>query len=85
MTGDNVMLDLVPVFDAPAAFSVSLNDPKTARLSWKIPAQMRQPQLRFWFLVEHRTRGNMSKQGDLPHQNKMVKSLCQSGAKRVVI
>ncbi|CAK8671052.1 unnamed protein product [Clavelina lepadiformis] len=50
------------VFDAPAAFSVSLNDPKTARLSWKIPAQMRQPQLRFWFLVEHRTRGNMSKQ-----------------------
>nr|CAB3262695.1 uncharacterized protein LOC100181918 [Phallusia mammillata] len=45
-------------FDAPTSFSVSLNDPRTILLSWKLPPDMRKKQLNFWFYVQWRRKGS---------------------------
>jgi len=41
-------------FDAPPSFAVSLKDPTKVQTIWKIPHQLRQKKLRFWFILEKR-------------------------------
>ena len=42
------------VFDAPLAFTIALLNPKTAKLKWKVPPQMRKQQLFFWYIVQYK-------------------------------
>lgn len=45
------------IFDAPGSFVVSVLDPKSVRVTFTVPHQLRNELYKFWFLVQYKRKG----------------------------